>query len=442
MQVSVETTSELSRKMLVQVPEDEIQAKVSSRLRSLSNQVKVDGFRPGKVPHSVIKKRYGQQVREEILTDLIQSSFYDAVRDNQLKPAGAPEITAHKADEGEGLEYEANFEVMPEFVLMPVETLEVKRFVSEVADSDVDNMIQKLREQRITYQTVERAAVAGDRVVIGFEGYDGEESFTNGRVDEFPVVLGSATMIPGFEDKLLGTEAGSSLEFELEFPADYPGAKMAGKTGKFKIDVARVEASAVPELDAEFIQSFGIEDGDVDAFKADIRGNMERELRRALKTRTKSSVMDQLYLRNSISLPTTLVNEELNDLIKPHLENARNRKQAVDETALREQLDAVARRRVSLALVLGKLIDAYGLTVDAARVREMVTDLAQSYEDPEEVVRWYFGDKNRLKEVEGVVLEDQIVDLILEKAKTTDESISFNELIQAPAPVSEQPENA
>jgi trigger factor len=290
-------------------------------------------------------------------------------------------------------------------------------------------MIQKLREQRTAYQTVERAAVAGDRVVISFEGLDGEESFTNGRVDEFPVVLGSATMIPGFEDKLLGSEAGSSLEFELDFPADYPGAKMAGITGRFMIDVNRVEASAVPELDAEFIQSFGIENGDVDAFKADIRGNMERELRRALKTRTKSSVMDQLYLRNSISLPTTLVNEELNDLIKPHLENARNRKQTVDEAALREQLDAVARRRVAL-------------TVDAARVREMVTDLAQSYEDPEEVVRWYFGDKNRLKEVEGVVLEDQIVDLILEKAKTNDESISFNELIQSPAPVNEQPENA
>jgi trigger factor len=417
--------------MTVQVPEQEIQAKIAKRLQSLARQVKVDGFRPGKVPHSVIKKRYGPQVREEVLSDLIQSSFYDAVRDGQLKPAGAPEIIARKADEGEGLEYEAKFEVMPEFVPMPLEVLEVKRFVSEVTDADVDAMLHRLREQRLTWREADHPAVNGDRVIISFEGFDGEESFTNGKVDGFPVVLGSGSMIPGFEDKLVGTEPGTELNFELDFPEDYPGAKMAGKRGRFAITVTGVEESVLPELDAEFAKYFDVEDGDLEGLRRDIRGNMERELKRVVLNRTKLSVMDQLYARNAISLPQALVNDELNDLLKPYRESAEQRKQSLDEAKLREQLDPVARRRVALALVLGKLIDAYHLTVDPARVRKTVDDLSQSYEDPEEVVRWYYAEKGRLREVEGVVLEDQIVDLILEKANVTEERLDFQGLMQA-----------
>jgi trigger factor len=431
MQVSVETTSELSRKLTVQIPEDQIQEKIAKRLQSLAHQVKIDGFRPGKVPQSVVKKRYGMQVREEVLSDLIQTTFADAVRDEQLKPAGAPEIKAHKADEGEGLEYEANFEVLPEFVLMPLETLEVKRFVSEVTEEDVDAMIARLREQRKTWHEVERPAAEGDRAVISFEGWLGEESFTNGQVESFPVVLGSRQMIPGFEDKLLGAQAGTKLEFELEFPEDYPGEKMAGKTGRFAIDVAKVEESVLPEVDAEFAKSYGVEDGDLTAFRNDIRSNMEREMRRALQARTKSSVMDQLHARNAIALPKVLIEDELKDLLQPYRESARQRKQMLDEARLKEQLDPVARRRVALALVLGKLIDAYNLTVDPARVRSTVEDLSMSYEDSEEVVRWYYAEKGRLREVENVVMEDQIVDLVLEKANTTEERIGFHELMQA-----------
>jgi trigger factor len=431
MQVSVETTSELSRKLTVQVPEEQIQEKIAKRLQSLAHQVRIDGFRPGKVPQSVVKRRFGQQVREEVLSDLIQTTFQDAVRDEQLKPAGAPEIKAHKADEGEGLEYEANFEVMPEFVPMPLETLEVKRFVSEVTDEDVDTMIQRLREQRKTWREVERPAAEGDRAVISFEGWLGEESFTNGRVDHFPVVLGSKQMIPGFEEKLIGAQAGTKLEFELEFPEDYPGEKMAGETGRFAIDVTKVEESVLPEVDIDFAKSYGVEDGDLTAFRNDIRANMEREMRRALQTRTKSSVMDQLFARNAIQLPNVLIQDELKDLTQPYRESARKRKQPLDEAKLKEQLEPVARRRVALALVLGKLIDAYKLSVDPARVRSTVEDLAMSYEDSEEVVRWYYAEKGRLREIENVVMEDQIVDLILEKAQTTEEKIGFHELMQA-----------
>jgi len=431
MQVSVETTSELSRKMTVIVPEDKIRKQVDSRLQSLSSKAKIDGFRPGKVPQAVVRKRYGQQVREEVVSDLIQSSFYEAVRDEKLNPAGAPQIRANKIDEGEGLEYEASFEIMPDFVPMPLETLEVKRFTSNVRDEDIQGMIQRLREQRKSWSSVGRVSAKDDRVVIAFEGTQGEESFTNGRVEDFPVVLGSGQMIPGFEDKLTGLEAGAKLDFDIDFPAEYPGEKLAGKTGHFAVEVIAVEESVMPELDADFIKSFGVETGELAGFQADIRANMEREMKRALKSRTKSSVMDQLFDRNSIQLPKVLVQDELNDLLKPYHESARKHKQPLDEDAMKPQLEPLARRRVALALILGKLIDAHGVKVDPARVRSAVEDLAASYEDADEVVRWYYADPSRLREVENMVLEDQVVDLILEKATTEEESIDFQALMTA-----------
>jgi trigger factor len=431
MQVSVETTSELSRKMTVIVPEDKIRKQVDSRLQSLSSKAKIDGFRPGEVPQAVVRKRYGQQVREEVVSDLIQSSFYEAVRDEKLNPAGAPQIRANKIDEGEGLEYEASFEIMPDFVPMPLETLEVKRFTSNVRDEDIQGMIQRLREQRKSWSSVGRVSAKDDRVVIAFEGTQGEESFTNGRVEDFPVVLGSGQMIPGFEDKLTGLEAGAKLDFDIDFPAEYPGEKLAGKTGHFAVEVIAVEESVMPELDADFIKSFGVETGELAGFQADIRANMEREMKRALKSRTKSSVMDQLFDRNSIQLPKVLVQDELNDLLKPYHESARKHKQPLDEDAMKPQLEPLARRRVALALILGKLIDAHGVKVDPARVRSAVEDLAASYEDADEVVRWYYADPSRLREVENMVLEDQVVDLILEKATTKEESIDFQALMTA-----------
>ncbi len=431
MQVSVEATSELSRKMTVTVPEEKIRQQVESRLQSLSSKVKIDGFRPGKVPATVVRKRYGQQVREEVLSDLIQSSFYDAVRSEKLNPAGAPHIQANKADEGEGLEYEASFEILPEFVPMPLETLEARRFVSSVGEDDVDGMIQRLREQRKTWQAAERPSASGDRVIIAFDGTHEGESFTNGRVEDFPVILGSGQMIPGFEDRLIGTRAGDELAFELDFPAEYPGEKLAGKTGHFSITVKGVEVSVLPEVDADFIKSFGIQSGILEDFKADIRVNMEREMRRALKSRTKGSVMDQLFDKNAIQLPTVLVQDELNDLIKPYRESARKHKQALDEDGLKSQLEPLARRRVALALILGKIIDAHGIKVDPARVRAAVEDLAASYEDADEVVRWYYADPSRLREIENMAVEDQVVDLVLEKGKTQEETIDFQALMLA-----------
>lgn len=431
MQVSVEATSELSRKMTVTVSEEKISQQVNSKLQSLSGNVKIDGFRPGKVPQAVVKKRYGQQVREEVVSDLIQSSFYDAVREEKLNPAGAPQIKANKIAEGEGLEYEATFEIIPEFVLMPLETLEVKQFTSKVEESDIDRMIDRLRDQKKTWETVERKSKSEDRIVISFEGVHEGENFTNGKTEDFPVIIGSGQMIPGFEDKLIGLAAGEKVEFDIEFPKEYPSEKLAGNTAHFSIEVARVEEPKLPEQDAEFVKSFGVASGDVAELRGDILSNMEREMTRALKNRTKSSVMDQLFDRNTLQLPEVLIQDELEDLLKPYRESARKHKQDLDEAGLKEQLSPLAKRRVALALILGKVIDAHGVKVDPARVRQSVEEMAASYEDPEEVVRWYYADQTRLREIENMVLEDQIVDLVIGKAKTAQEAIDFQALMMA-----------
>ncbi len=431
MQVSVEATSELSRKMTVTVSEEKISQQVNSKLQSLSGNVKIDGFRPGKVPQAVVKKRYGQQVREEVVSDLIQSSFYDAVREEKLNPAGAPQIKANKIAEGEGLEYEATFEIIPEFVLMPLETLEVKQFTSKVEESDIDRMVDRLRDQKKTWEMVERKSKSEDRIVISFEGVHEGENFTNGKTEDFPVIIGSGQMIPGFEDKLIGLAAGEKIEFDIEFPKEYPSEKLAGNTAHFSIEVARVEEPKLPEQDAEFVKSFGVASGDVAELRGDILSNMEREMTRALKNRTKSSVMDQLFDRNTLQLPEVLIQDELEDLLKPYRESARKHKQDLDEAGLKEQLSPLAKRRVALALILGKVIDAHGVKVDPARVRQSVEEMAASYEDPEEVVRWYYADQTRLREIENMVLEDQIVDLVIGKAKTAQEAIDFQALMMA-----------
>ena len=431
MQVSVEATSELSRKMTVTVPEEKISQQVNSRLQSMSGKVKIDGFRPGKVPQAVIKKRYGEEVRQEVVSDLLQSSFYDAVREQKLNPAGAPQIKANKIAEGEGLEYEATFEIIPDFVPMPLETLEVKQFASKVDDSDVDRMLERLGEQRKTFEAVERASQKDDRIVIAFEGTHDGENFTNGKTENFPVIIGSGQMIPGFEDKLIGLSAGGKTEFDIEFPKEYPNEKLSGSTAHFVIEVARVEEPKLPVIDAEFVKGFGVESGDIAELRQDIKSNMEREMNRALKNRTKSSVMDQLFERNTLQLPEVLLKDELEELLKPYRESARKHKQDLDEAALKEQLAPLAKRRVALALILGKVIDAHGVKVEDARVRQAVEDLASSYEDPQEVVRWYYADKTRLREIENMVLEDQIVDLVVGKAKTSSESIDFQALMTA-----------
>lgn len=431
MQISVERIDDLNRKLTVQVPESTIRERVENRLRSLAREAKFDGFRPGKVPSSLVRKRFGRKVREEVLSDLIESTFARAVRDENLHPAGSPQITAKGGVEGEGFVYEAAFEVFPEFVLMPLETLDVKRYTSSVTEQDVDMMIERLREQRRTWREVQRAAEPNDRLVIAFDGTVGGERMGEGRVENFPYVLGGHQLFEGFGDHLQGAHAGSHHAFDLPFPEDYYVTQWAGKTAHFEVDVSRVEEPVIPDLDAEFVKSFGIEDGDLAAWRLDVRQNMEREMTRALKSRTKSALMDVLLQQNKLNLPVSLVERELKDLLAPHLASEKTSDGASEEEAgLRERYEGVARRRVALGLILNKLVELNQIKVDPKKVRAAVEDLATSYEQPEQVVHWYYSNEKHLREVENLVLEDQVVDWILEKAKVIEEAVPFRDLVQ------------
>ena len=431
MQVSIETTSELNRKMTVEVPEEKIQEQVSKRLKSMAGKVKLDGFRPGKAPQSLLMKRYGQGVREEVMAELIQSSFYEAVREEKLKPVGGPLITHEATEEGAGLKYVADFEVMPEFVLYPLDMMEVDLLVSEVTEEDLDAMLLRLREQRRTWLATGNPAVLGDRVTIHFEGFAEGENFTNGKLENAPIVLGSNQSIEGFEQELLGSVVGLSKTFSLVFPEDYNVEKLAGKTGEFSVEVVSVEESLLPELDTEFVRTFGIENGDVNDFREEIKTSMEREMKRALHSKNKDSVMEELLRRNdSLTLPTVLVNEELKSLINSYKGEAKKRNQPIDESSATGHFEPLARRRVALGLLLNRIIEVNQVNVDAARVRSTIDDLALSYENPEEVVNWYYSNRDQLTQVQNMVIEDQIVDLILARAKTTEKSIGFKDLMQ------------
>ncbi len=425
MQVSVEKTSELSRKMTVSVPEEVVQEKMAARLKSLAREVKIDGFRPGKVPQHVIKKMYGDRVRGEIAGDLVETTYYKALEENDLRPAGYPHI--HPSDEGEGFKYTAEFEVYPEISLEGVEQLEVLRPVAAVQDVDVDDMIEKLRAQKKTWAVVERASQEHDRVTISFSGESEGENFTDGKVENYQVEIGAKQMIPGFEDNLIGLKAGDNKSFEVSFPEEYGNEKLAGKVAKFDVEVTSVEESALPEIDDAFIKAYGIE-GSVDTFREDIRSNLESELEQALRGKLKNSVMNALYEKIQITVPNTLVDSEIESMMKPYIETAKRQKMKLEDLKLpRDAFEEQAKRRVALGLILSEIIHKNEIKVDDNKVRSTIEDMAKSYERPSDVVEWYYSDKTRLNDVRQMVLENQTIEWLVERAKVSDEAISFSD---------------
>ncbi|WP_374087024.1 trigger factor [Methylomicrobium lacus] len=428
MQVSVEKTSELSRKMIVSVAEDVVQQKVAERLKSLSKNVKIDGFRPGKAPQQVINKLYGERVRGEVTGDLIQSTYFEALTKEQLRPAGYPNI--HSADDSEGFKYTAEFEVYPEISLDGVNGMEVKRPVAAVTESDVDAMIEKLRTRQKTWQTVERASQAQDRITISFSGSVDGENFTDGKVEEYPVEIGAGQMIPGFEDSLIGLAAGAQKTFTATFPENYGKDTLAGKAAEFEVEVVKVEASVLPEVDADFIKKHGIEDGDVAAFRDDIRNTMERQLAQALAARLKNTVMDALYGAVPVTVPNALIDSEIENLMAPYKENAKKRKVKFEDLELPKDLfEEQAKRRVAVGLILAEVIDQGEIKLDNDRVRSTIEEMSQNYEHPQDVINWYYADEKRLDDVKNMVLEDQAVDWLVAKAKVQDEALSFYDLM-------------
>jgi trigger factor len=430
MQVSVEKISELSRKMTVSVPETVVQEKMAERLKALARQVKIDGFRPGKVPQHVVNKMYGDKVRGEVAGDLIQSTYYDALRDQDLKPAGQPNI--RDLDETEGFQYIAEFEVYPEISLAGIEGLEITKTTAIVEEGDVDTMIEKLRAQKKTWNEVERASQENDRISIAFSGISEGENFTDGTVKDFPVEIGAKQMIPGFEGNLVGLKKGESKTFSVTFPEGYSNAKLAGKPAEFSVEVIKVEEAVLPVVDEDFIKGYGTQDGSMATFRTDIKANMERELVQALHGKLKNAVLDALYEKVQLVVPNALVDEEIQNLMKPYLESAkRNKLKQADFQLPKEMFQDQAQRRVALGLILGEIIHAQEIKVDDNKVRSTIEDMAKSYEQPEAYVSWYYSDKSRLHSVQQMVLEDQTVEWLVSKAKIANETMSFSDIMEA-----------
>ena len=428
MQVSVENTSALERRMTIGVPAERIETEVNKRLQQTARRAKVPGFRPGKVPMSVIRQRYEDSARQEALGDLIQATFYEAIVEQKLNPAGAPAVEPKVFEKGKDLEYVATFEVFPEFQVGGFDSIEVERQSAEVTDADLEKMLETLRKQNTRFEKVERAAQNEDQLNIDFLGKSDGEAFAGGSAKNTPLVLGSGRMIPGFEDGLVGAKAGEERVVAVTFPEDYQNLDLAGKAAEFTITVNSVSEPRLPELDDAFFALFGIKDGGLEGFRSEVRKNMQRELRQALKTKVKNQVMDGLLASNPIEVPKALVESEVNRL----------RVQAVQQfggNIKPEQLPAElfeeqARRRVALGLIISELVKQFELKPDEARVRELIEEMASAYQEPEQVVAWYLKNEQQLGEVRSVVLEEQVVDTVLQKAKVTDKQVSYDDAVK------------
>ena len=431
MQVSVESTSALERKMNINVPAERIESEVTKRLQQTAKRAKVSGFRPGKVPMSIIRQRYEADARQEVLGDVIQATFYEAVVAEKLNPVGQPAIEPKMFEKDKGLEYIATFEVFPEFEVQGLEGIEVERQSAEVTEADVDNMLDILRKQNTRFAVVERAAELNDQVTINFVGRIDGEAFAGGTADNVPLVLGSGRMIPGFEDALVGCVAGDTKVITPTFPEDYQNLDLAGKTAEFTVIVNTVEGPELPELNEEFFAQFGNTEGGLDGFRAEVKKNMERELNQSIKGKVKSQVMDGLLAANEIEVPAALISNEVDRL----------RVQAVQQfggNVKPDQLPAElfteqAKRRVALGLIVAQMVKQFEIKADDARVRSTIEEMAAAYQEPQQVIEWYYKNEQQLEDVRAVVLEEQVVDTVLGKAKLTDVTVSYEEAVKPEA---------
>ena len=440
MQVSVESTGTLARRMTVALPTDDIESAVSERLQSISKTARLNGFRPGKVPFKVVKKRFEPQVRSEVLGSLINSSLQDALRQEDIRLAGQPAIEAIEEPGKDGVEesdtdgfrYTATFEVYPEFEPTYNESISVTRPVVEIAEADVDEMVESLRKQRMDYALVERAAADGDQVVMDFTGFIDDEAFDGGAAEKAPLVIGSNSFIPGFEEQLIGVSAGDSKSIEVNFPEQYQAEHLAGKAARFDCVIHEVREPVLPELDDELVRSFGIEDGTVESLRADIRKNMDRELGQRVESQIKSQVMDGLVDCNQIEVPEALVAEETKRQKEQMLSQM---PEGTDGSFLADELFRdQAVKRVRLGLVVGEIIRREELKADATAVREQIEKLASSYQDPQEVIDHYYGDQDLLRNIEGLVLEQSVTERVLAASTVVDEQRTFKEIMNPPQP--------
>ncbi|AWB68366.1 trigger factor [Saccharobesus litoralis] len=432
MQVSVETTQGLERRLKITVPGDSVDQKVNDQLRRLSKTQRIDGFRPGKVPVSIIKKRYGAAVRQDVANEVVQQNFYQAVIQEKLTPAGAPQIEIEALSEGKDFEFTATFEVYPEVTVEGLDKLEVEKVAASVKDEDLDNMIETLRGQHATWKEIKRKSKKGEKVTIDFVGsIDGEE-FEGGKAENFELELGSDKMIPGFEKGIIGMKTGEEQDITVTFPEDYQAENLKGKEAVFKITVHKVEEKVLPEIDDEFCAKFGVEEGGLDALKVEVRKNMERELNASLKLANKNAAIDALTSSVEVDIPKALIDQEVEALRQQAVQRFGGNTQNVPELPA-SLFEDNATKRVKTGLVLSEVIKANEIKADDDKVKALIEDMASAYEDPSEVVDYYMGNEELLNNMRNVAIEEQAVDFILTQAKVSEVEKSFDEIMNKQA---------
>lgn len=433
MAITVETLDKLERKITLSLPVDSIQTEVQTRLKRLARTVKMDGFRPGKVPMNVVAQRYGYSVQYEVMNDKVGEAFSAAANEAKLRVAGQPRISEKDGAPDGQLQFDAVFEVYPEVSIGDLGAAEVERIDSQVSEESIDKTIEILRKQRRSFaqRAMDAAVQEGDRVTVDFEGKIDGETFAGGKADDFQFLVGEGQMLKEFEDAVRGMKLGESKTFPLSFPADYHGKDVAGKQADFLVTVKKIEAAHLPEVNEALAKSLGIEAGSIEALRADIRKNLERELKFRLLARNKNAVMDALVAQAQLDLPKSSVQAELDRMVEGARADLKQRgvkdaeKAPIPEDLFRPQ----AEKRVRLGLVVAELVRANNLQARPEQIKAHVDELSASYEKPEEVVRWYMGDRRRMAEVEAVVIENNVTDFVLARAKVSDKTLAFDELM-------------
>jgi trigger factor len=428
---SVETVSALERRLNASIPQQAIRGEVAARLKKIGRSAKIAGFRPGKAPVKILEQHYGAQAHQEALGDALQRSFAEAVETNNLNVAGHPQFEIKTNDlNADQIEYSATFEVYPEVVLGNLSGESVERSTYKVTQTDVDNTIATLRKQRATFEAVTRAAQNDDRTMIDFVGKLNGEVFQGGEGKNYPVTLGSGSMLPEFEAAIVGMKAGDTKSFDLTFPESYHSKELAGKQVTFTITLHGVEAPRLPELDAEFAKTVGIADGDVSKLEDEIRSNLTREVSRRLKVRNKGAAMDALLRVARFEVPKVLLEWESQSLMKQTIQDMESRGMKMKGMALPPSLFTErAERRVKLGLIMADLLQKHDLKAKPEQTKALIMDYAQSYDEPEQVMRWYAADPNRMQEVENLILEENVVAWVMGQAKVADKPVAFNDLM-------------
>ena len=429
MQVSVER-NELKCRLTIGFPKQHLEQEIEKRIKEIARTRKFDGFRPGKVPARVIQQRYGTQVREDALEEIARKNFQAAVTQEKLHPAGYPSIDFKEDADSPEMTLVADFEVYPDISEIKFDGIHIEKISAEVTESDVDNMINKLRDQRKTWTTVERAAQNGDRLAIDFEGVlEGEtDPFKGGTGNDYPLVLGSNSFIPGFEPALVGINVGETRDIKVTFPEDYD-AEMAGKNATFKVTAKSISEPVLPEITEQFIQAFGVKDGTLENLRKEVRNNMARELRFTLKSKLKQQVMDSLLAANEIPIPESLVENETQRLKESFEHNLREQGYSGEMSLPSDSFKENAFKRVKLGILLSEIVSKNGLRPDSQKVREAIEAIAATYEEQEEVIKWFYSNQENLRDVENTVIEEQVVEWILGRVQVTEKTVDFSDIM-------------